>query len=63
MINDLIKVSTGEIFSKYIINGNINKKNLVDLGVTLTGFIIYHLFTKKLIMGWGEQRPDEKKVH
>jgi hypothetical protein len=54
LFNDLIKVSMGALAANYFVDGTVNKGHLMTLAATLSGFVVFHLATKGLVV------PQEK---
>jgi hypothetical protein len=54
LVNDLIKVSMGALLANFVVDGTINQSHLIGLGATLSGFVAFHLGTKRLVV------PQEK---
>jgi hypothetical protein len=50
LLNDLIKVSMGNLAANYFMDGRITEGHLMALGATLAGFAAFHLFTKRLVV-------------
>ena len=50
LVNDLIKVSMGALAANYVVDGTVNKSHLLGLAALLSGFVAFHLLTKKLVV-------------
>jgi hypothetical protein len=50
LLNDLIKVSMGNLAANYFMDGTINNTHLMSLGAMLAGFTAFHLFTKQFVV-------------
>jgi hypothetical protein len=49
VLNDTVKVTMGAIAGNYALDGEINKRHLMSLSGLLLSFLIFNLFTKKLV--------------
>jgi hypothetical protein len=49
VLNDTVKVTMGAIAGNYALDGEINKTHLMSLSGLLLSFLIFNLFTKKLV--------------
>ena len=50
LLNDLVKVSLGNLTAKYFVSGTITEKHLLGLAGLLSSFVVFHLVVKKLVM-------------
>ncbi len=50
LLNDLVKVSMGALTANYFMDGAITNQQLMALGATLSGFVAFHLVTKKMVV-------------
>ena len=49
VLNDTVKVTMGALAGNYALDGEINKKHLMTLSGLLLSFLLFNLFTKKLV--------------
>lgn len=50
LINDLVKVSMGELLAKFIVDKAITQDHIMRLMSTLAGFVAFHLVTKNFVV-------------
>jgi hypothetical protein len=50
LVNDLVKVSLGEILTRLVVDKTVTTKHLLNLISTLAGFTVFHLVTKNLVV-------------
>ena len=50
LINDLVKVSMGELLARFIVDKSITQDHIMKLLSTLAGFTAFHLVTKNLVV-------------
>jgi hypothetical protein len=50
LVNDLVKVSLGDLAAKYFLDGTITRAHLLDLAATLSGFVAFHLAVKEHVV-------------
>jgi hypothetical protein len=50
LLNDLIKVSMGNLLAVFIVEGTITQTHLLSLGALLSGFVAFHLVVKGLVL-------------
>ena len=50
LVNDLVKVSMGELLAKFIIDKAITQEHIMKLISTLAGFTAFHLVTKNFVV-------------
>ena len=50
LINDLVKVSMGELLAKFIVDKAITQEHIMKLISTLAGFTAFHLVTKNFVV-------------
>jgi hypothetical protein len=64
VINDTVKVSMGALIGNFVVDGKITQDHLMTLSGVLLSFLIFNLFTKKLVESSEHREIDEqdKKV-
>jgi hypothetical protein len=50
LVNDLVKVSMGELLAKFIVDKAITQQHIMGLISTLAGFVAFHLVTKNFVV-------------
>ena len=50
LLNDLIKVSMGNLLAVFVVEGTITQTHLMSLGALLSGFVAFHLVVKGLVL-------------
>ena len=50
LVNDLVKVSLGELLTRLVVDKTVTTRHLLSLMSTLAGFAAFHLVTKNLVV-------------
>jgi len=50
LLNDLIKISMGNLLAVFVVEGTITQTHLMSLGALLSGFVVFHLVVKGLVL-------------
>ena len=50
LVNDLVKVSLGELLTRLVVDKAVTTRHLLSLMSTLAGFTVFHLVTKNLVV-------------
>jgi hypothetical protein len=59
LVNDMIKFSMGKLLATYIVeNHRISDNSLVDLGIGLAGWTVFHTFVRKYVVPKQEVIPE-----